>query len=266
MAIDSSLFGAVIPAAAYAAGDKISLGIIRGPAIVRDGYGAAVLKRMIVAANTAASTWKVIVKNSNWVDSFSNLALAASETTFGNDSGAVQAGNDAPLTPNSGWEVIAECVAAGTEAADADVMCLLDVDYPQVAAIYNPRSVRGFPVTIDGEYAHIVAAKGTITSAQWATYNVDFLKAGAKYLLTEASFKDSAASTFGFVSISGAAGQNGLERIIPVRSGNVNGLRYVLDYSTPLVKGPMNINIMSVGTAAATSNAYVYFDFVKKSN
>lgn len=265
MAIDSTLFGAVIPAATYAIGDSVPLSVLRGPAIVRDGYGSAFLKRLIVMGNQAGATFKVTLKNSNWVDEMSNIALAANETAFGNDSGAVQAGNDAPLTANSGWSVVAECIAAGTETADSDIACLIDVDYPSVAAVYNPRSVKGNPVTIDGSYSHTIAAKGTITTATWATYNVDVLKAGYKYLLTEASFKDSATSTFGFVSISGAAGQAGLERIIPVRSGNVNGLRYVLDYSTPLVKGPFNINLMSVGATSVTAAAYVYLDMVKKS-
>lgn len=265
MAIDSSLFAAVVPSGTYAVGDRVPMACIRGPAIVRDGYGPAKLKRVIVCGNQSGATFKITVKNSNWVDELSNPCISATETTFGNESGAVQSGNDAELVPNSGWAVVAECIAAGTESADSDVACLLDIDYPSVAAVFNPRSVKGVPVTIDGSYAHTIAAKGTITSAQWATYNVDFLKAGYKYLLTEASFKDAAASSFGFVSISGAAGQAGLERIIPVRSGNINGLRYVLDYSTPLVKGPFNINLMSVGTTAVSTNAYTYFDFVKKS-
>lgn len=265
MAIDSSLFAATIPAATYAVGDVVPLRIIRGPAIVRDGYGAAKLKRIITVGNLAGATFKIIVKNSNWVDSISNPALTPDATAFGNASGAIQAGQDAPLVPNSGWEVIAQCIYAGTEANDADVACLIDVDYPAVAAVLNPRNVQGMPVTIDKEISHTVTAKGVLaTAAIWTTVNVDFLKAGSKYLLTEASFKDSGTSLMGFISISGAAGQAGLERIIPFRSGSIAGLRYFLDYSTPLVKGPMNINLCSVGSAGA-STAYTYFDFVKKS-
>lgn len=265
MAIDSSLFAATIPAATYTTGDIIPMGCIRGPAIVRDGYGHAKLKRFITITNAASASFVVRVKNSNWVDSMSNPALGVSETTFGNESGAVQSGQDAPLTPNSGWEVTAVCIAGGTEANAADIACIIDVDYPSVAAVQDPKAVQGFPVTIEDNYTHTITAKGALASAPvWATFNVDFLKAGSKYLLTEASFKDSGSSTFGFISLSGAAGQSGLERIIPVRAGSAAGLRYSLDYSTPLVKGPMNINILSVGTAG-TSSAYTYFDFVKKS-
>lgn len=264
MAIDTSMYAATIPAATYAVGDKIQLGCIRGPAIVRDGYGRAILKRIITVSNTANAVFNVCVKNSNWNDMMSNPALSPSETTFGNESGAVQSGQDCDLVPNSGWEVIAECMVAGTEAAAADVACLIDVDYPTVAAVQNPKASRGFPVTINMELSHSITAKGALASAPvWQTVNVDFLKAGSKYLLTEASFRDTGAAGFGFISISGAAGQQGLERIIPVRSGSINGLRYSLDYSTPLVKGPMNLNILSVGTAG-TSTAATYLDFVKK--
>lgn len=264
MAIDSSLFAATIPAATYAVGDKIPMGCIRGPALVRDGYGGAKLKRIVTVGNTAAAAFKVTVKNSNWVDPMSNPALPPDATCFGNESGSIQSGQDAPLTPNSGWEVIAECITAGTETADADVACLIDVDYPAVAAVQNPKNVTGNPVTIDMAITHTNTAKGVLASgAVWTTVNVDFLKAGSKYLLTEASFT-AASTNIGFISVSGAAGQAGLERIIPVRPGNIGGLKYSLDYSTPLVKGPMNINLCSVGTAGSVS-AYTYFDFVKKS-
>ena len=263
MAIDSSLFAATIPAATYAVGDKIPLACIRGPAIVRDGYGPAKLKRIVTVCNLTASSFKISVKNSNWVDGMSNPALTPDATCFGNESGSIQSGQDAPLTPNSGWEVVAECITAGTEANAADVACLIDVDYPSVAAVQNPKNLSGNPVTIDMNIQHTVTGRGVLASgAVWTTVNVDFLKAGSKYLLTEASFT-SGTAVLGFLSISGAAGQAGLERIIPVRPSNIGGLRFSLDYSTPLVKGPMNINLCSVGTAGSVT-AYTYFDFVKK--
>ena len=264
MAIDSSLYAAVIPAATYAVGDKIPLGVIRGPAIVRDGYGRAVLKRIFTGSTTGNAFFTIKVKNSNWVDSMSNMAHTASDTSvLANESGAIQNGQDVDLVANSGWEVVAECFVAGTESAAADVFCLIDVDYPSVAAVQNPKAAKGFPVTIDGQYSHTITGKGTLaTGAVWDTFNVDILKAGSRYLLTEAGIRDPT-NGFGFISISGAAGQAGLERIVPSRTAAAGGMRYSLDYSTPLVKGPMNLNILSIGTAGTTT-AYVYLDFVKK--
>lgn len=265
MAIDSSLFAATIPAATYAIGDKIPMGCIRGPAIVRDGYGAAILKRIVTVTNLTTAMFKVTVKNSNWVDSMSNPALTPDATCFGNESGSIQSGQDAPLVPNSGWELTAECIGAGTEANAVDIACLIDVDYPAVAAVQNPKNVKGYPVTIDMQIPHTITGTGTLaTGATWTSINVDILKAGSKYLLTEASFTSGATTRIAFLSISGAAGQSGLERIVPVRPNNVGGLRFSLDYSTPLVKGPMSINLCSVGTAGPVT-AYTYFDFVKKS-
>lgn len=262
MAIDSTMFAAQIPAATYAVGDRISLGVIRGPSVVRDGYGLAKLKKIFTYSNVTSSMWKVSVKNSNWVDEVSNPATALSEAGLAETSGTIQKGHNANLTPNSGWQVVAECIVAGTEAADADIITLIDIDYPSVAAVYDPRNVDGLPVTIDGSYSVTLTAKGSATNAVWTTYPLDVLKAGYKYLLTEASYY--AGGLIGFMSISGAAGQSGLERIIPCRSANLQGMRYLLDYSTVLVKGPFNLNLMGLAASATTTAAYTYMDFVKK--
>lgn len=263
MAIDTSMFAAQIPAATYSVGDKVTMGCIRGPAIVRDGYGEARLKRMFSLTDAASTGWVIRVKNSNWIDEISNPAPIISDTTLDNNSGAVQAGNDARLVPNSGWQVIAECVAAGTEAAAADIICLIDVDYPSVTAVQDPKAAQGVPVTIDGFYTINQTAKGAIASgALWNTFNVDIFKAGFKYLLSEISFL-SAGAAFGFISVSNAAPQRGLERIIPVKASSFPGLRYNLDYSTPLVKGPMNVNFLACGSASGVSS-YTYMDFVRR--
>lgn len=265
MALDSTLFGAVIPAGTYAIGDKIPLAAIRGPKIVRDGYGSAILKKIMCAtdSNTTSANFTIHVKNSNWVDEMSNIAIGPNtETLLSDNSGAIQDGQNLPLVPNSGWDVFAECIVGVTTTAATDIFCLIDVDYPKVAAIQNPKMVQGFPVTIEQKaITHTIAASGTCNVATWTTVSVDIFKAGSKYLLVEGGFYDG--SNLGFMSISGAAGQAGLERIIPVRSGTNRGSKYNIEYATPLVKGPMNLNILSFGTAA-TVTPYLYMDYVKK--
>lgn len=109
----------------------------------------------------------------------------------------------------------------------------------------------------------ILADTADPANMSWSVVSVDILKAGYRYLLAQASFMASNATTIGFIEISGAAGQNGLARIIPVRATGNNGIRYLIDYSTPLVKGPMNIAIAAVGTAG-TTNPYLYLDWVKR--
>lgn len=264
MAIDTTMFAGTIAAATYAVGDRIPLGVIRGPKVVRDGYGKANLKRIFTGNNAASTVWAVHVKNSNWVDEMSNVAGFANDVTYlSAQSGAIQAGQDMDLQPNSGWDVYAECIIAGTEAAAADVFALIDIDYPSVAAVQNPKQAKGAPVTVASIYNRTPTAKGTLASAaNWATYNIDVLKAGSRYLLTEAAALEPSNNSTGFISISGAAGQAGLERIIPTRTAN-GGSKYPVDYSTPLVKGPMNLNILSIGPASAVAT-YVYMDFVKK--
>ena len=268
MAIDTSMFAATVTAAAHAVGDTLTLVNIRGPKIVRDGYGAAILKRiMTLDTASGASSWKIVVRNSNWNDELSNVAIATTaETLLANTSGAVQSGNDCDLVKNSGWEVIAVCISAGTDTAAHDLICLIDIDYPAVTAVEDPRNAKGEPVTLDNTtYPVTVTATGSVaTGATWTTTNVDIFKAGYRYLLIEAAGRPNAtlSASIMFISISRAAGQGGLERIIPSK-GYFSGMKYVMDYSTPLVKGPMDVNIMAVGTAA-TGTAYIYFDFVKK--
>lgn len=264
MAIDSTLWAAQIPAATYAVGDVVPLAVIRGPAVVRDGYGVPKLKRIFTGNTLSSAAFKIKVQNSNWNDEMSNIAAGAGEVTvLGNESGAIQSGQDVPLIVNSGWKVVAECITAGTEAAAGDVFCLIDIDYPNVAAVENPKKSVGYPVTIDEIRTVTGTPKGTLATAPaWTTYNVDMLKAGARYLLTEAAVASGNTAAWGFVSISGAAGQGGLERIIPCRSPLGGGLRYSLDYSTPLVKGPMNLNFLMIGSGSIS--AYTYFDFVKR--
>lgn len=267
MAIDSTLFAASVPAGTYAIGDRIDLGVIRGPSIVRDGYGDAILKRVVCLtdASSLGGQFSIHVKNSNWVDDLSNLSVGPEETLLADNSGAIQPGHNCRLTPNSGWEVYAVCTAATTTNAAFDLFALIDVDYPRVAAVQNPRIAEGFPVTIEfnGTLSHTVTAMGASNAAVWTTRSIDVFKAGSKYLLVEAAFRDG--SNLGFISISGAAGQDGLERIIPVRPVTTAspGVKFFLDYSTPLVKGPMNLNLCSFGTAGNVT-PYVYLDVVKR--
>lgn len=264
MAIDTSLYMAVIPAATYAVGDKITLTNIRGPAVVRDGYGSAILKRVMALCDITSASGKFVVhvKNSNWVDEMSNPAVGSIDTVLGNTSGAIQPGHDCDLYPNSGWEVYAVCVEAVTIGAAFDIFALIDIDYPRVQAVQNPRIAKGTPTTVDfnGTLGHTTTQVGSGTPT-WSTHNLDVFKAGSRYLLVEASFMDG--SNIGFMSISGAAGQNGLERIIPCRTSNNGGMKYFVEYATPLVKGPMNLNLCSFAASVAAVSPYIYMDYVK---
>lgn len=267
MAIDTSMFACAVPAATYAVGDTIPMQNVRGPAVVRDGYGAAKLKRIFCASTNTASgavnlKGHIVVKNSNWVDEAANLVVSPSAISLADNSSNVQKGHDAPLTPNSGWEVKFVVDEAITTTAANDVIALIDIDYPSVQAVKNPREEEGYPVSQVRKDTVAINAFGSSTSAVWTTFNVDILKAGSKYLLTEMGVYLSAAAIT-FVSISGAAGQQGLERIIPAISFGLGFLRYVLDYSTPLVKGPMNINYCPFGTAGSSATV-TEIDWVKR--
>lgn len=260
MAIDSTLFMGIIPAGTYAVGDVIPMSVVRGPAAVRDGYGPAKLKRLFTIGT--AIIGHVTIKNSNWVDNAANVIPGVDPYVLSNNSNGVQSGHDAPLTPNSTWEVNIVVDEAKTTTAAHSVFALIDVDYPSVAAVANPKTETGIPCSTNRVDPITVVADGS-AALSWTTYNVDILKAGSRYLLASVAFRATTAGICGFFSISGAAGQQGLERIIPTIPATAGTLRYDLDYSTPLVKGPFNLNYAAIGTAG-TDNAVLEIDWVKR--
>lgn len=265
MAIDTSMFVKNLPVGTYTAGDVIPLVNKRGPSIVRDGYGDAYLKRIMCGLSRSGATSMVpghiVVKNSNWVDEVANMAAPAVNITLAETSSNIQRGHDCKLVKNSGWSVYFVVDETTTTTAANDLFCLIDIDYPAVQAVKDPRSAPGTPVTIVRNDTVTAAASGSIESAAWTTYNVDFLKAGYKYLLTELGTYVSGGG-IGFVSISGAAGQNGLERIIPAVA-DLSYLRYLIDYSTPLVKGPMNLNYLLLRSTPGSVTMVTEIDWVK---
>lgn len=262
MAIDSTLFAASIPAGTYAIGDVIPMVVVRGPSVVRDGYGKALLKRIFSITNSTL-TGHVVIKNSNWVDEVDNICPIPSNVSLARYSNGLQSGHDSPLQPNSGWDVSFVIDSPGTTSAATDVVAIIDVDYPSVQAVADPREAQGTPCSNVRRDSYTITATGSSNALVWTTYNVDILKAGYRYLLASAAFRALGSPSIGFFTVSGAAGQAGLERIIPVMPSSINNLRYELDYSTPLVKGPFNINYAAIGTAGADT-AILEMDWVKR--
>ena len=264
MAIDSTLFAVDIPAGTYNVGDVVPLICTDGPANVRSGRGAAKLKSLTTAVfASGAPYWKVIVKNSDWIDDMNSIAGPVSATSFDDESGCTQGGHDCRLTPNSGWQVYAECILGGASTAADSVFCLLDVDYPEVGGVTDPKKAIGFPTSISYDVAgQPVNAIGAGTTATWNTKSVDYFKAGYRYVLDAVEFT-SGTSTVGFVAFSNAAGMGGLTRIIPVIS-NMSAIRYSIKYSSVLVKGPMEVKLKLFQTAAGTENIVMSHDYVKQ--
>lgn len=268
--IDVSLFGASVPAGTYSAGDIIPLKCIDGPSVVRSGRGAAYLKRLtsgvLINASGSATYWKVKVKNSDWVDD------AASYTAFLNEvaaldpqSGAVQDGQNCPLTPNSSWEVVAECTSGGTTTIGNSIFCTIDIDYPSVSSIVDPKQLSGIPTSLENSISTSYQASD-IESANWTTINVDMFKAGYEYALVKPELRTAGGAAVGFIKISNAAGMAGLTRIIPTAS-NVGNLRNNIEYASKLVKGPMDLSLMlfsQTGSAVTGVTAYLNLDFVKR--
>lgn len=268
--LDVSLFGATIPAGTYAAGDVVQLKNIDGPAIVRSGRGAAYLKRitagMLISASGSVTYWKVHVKNSDWIDPAANLTAALDAVAaLDPQSGAVQDGQNCPLTPNSSWEVYAVCTYGGTTTIANSIFCTIDVDFPSVSSIVNPRALVGFPTTISNDVTTDLLAPD-IESAHWTTVNLDMFKAGYEYALVKPELRTVGGGATGFIKLSNAAGMGGLSRIIPICSISAN-LRNNIEYASKLVKGPMDISVMlfsTTGTAVTGATADVMLDFVKR--
>lgn len=264
MAIDTTLFQAIVPAGSYTAGDKIPMQVVRGPAVVRDGYGEAIMKRIVTLEDGAGQPQGLVhIKNSNWIDEMINFAIPQGGTALADNSPALQRCGDIDLQPNSSWQVDYEIVETMTTTSAFSVFALIDIDYPSVTAVQNPKEQTGAPVTIYNEYNMTTSAYGTALT--WADYNVDIFKAGYRYLLAQVGARCPATGAhIGFFSIHGAAGQSGLERIIPFVAGSIGALRYGLDYSTPMVKGPMTLSIAVTASAAGASVSRMELDFIRR--
>ena len=264
MAIDSTLFGADLPAAAYTAGDVIQLKTVYGPSNVRSGRGAAKLKRIfsgLLAAN--GTIWRIHVKNSDWIDEAINFTGYLDQATCMDvHSGMCQFGNDDDLTPNSGWQVYAECVQGATSTTASSLFALIDVDYPQVSAITDPDKLQGTPTSINLDLGTCpVNAYGSITTSNWKVMNVDYFKAGYQYCLQEISM--TGAGNAGFIYLSNAAGMGGLSRVIPVNAIS-SAIRTTIEYASKLQKGPMDVGVLMFAATAGTASLFMTHDYVKR--
>lgn len=268
--IDTMMFKAIVPAGTYVAGAEIPLVLVDGPSVVRDGYGEARLKSVFtIADGVSLAPSTVEVKNQNWVDSMINMVTTAGGngiyTVLSEDGPCFQKGGDMVLQPNSAFEVKFKVFNATTTTTDTDIFCLIDIDYPQVAAIQNPAEESGAPVTILRRDAVTINAYGA-AAVGWDTYSVDDFKAGYRYLLAQVGCDAEAVAntTVGFVKIHGAAGQNGLCQIIPVAPRFAGTTRAHLAYATPMVKGPMLISYQLFAATAGTDTATVEFDYIRR--
>lgn len=267
--IDSILFAADIASGVtYTAGDTISLSVIRGPSVVRDGYGTAKLKQvMIFSSNNALSLGTYVsFKNANWNDSLKTLLASANGnqkyTLLSKTSPAIQRCGDMELQPNSAFDVNL-VIGTGFQTSSAtSVFLLADIDYPSVAAIANPKEEDGTPVSIIRNDTVTATAHGAATSMVWTSINVDQFKAGYRYLLAQIGLVDNT-NQIGFVAFSGASSMNGLVRIIPAIPSETATGRMELEYSTPLVKGPMNIEYAIVGTAGSITET-LECDYIRR--
>lgn len=263
--IDSMLYQAQIPAAAYTAGQRIPLGLVRGPSVVRDGNGKATLKRIFMIADNSGVDLNVHVTNGSWIDEVINPAPPIqSGVLLLKDAKNIQDGHDCELTVNSQFSIYAEVVDAVTSTNDFSVYCLIDIEYDAVPAVINPRDQTGTPMTIQMKETVTGSVMGS--PLVWTTVSKDVFKAGYKYLLTEMGARLASSGTnsqFGFISVTGAAGQAGLQRIIPVYIGGAS-LAFPIDYSTVLVKGPMDVNVAAVVASAGNPDLDIQMDFVRR--
>lgn len=267
MSIDTSIYMADVPAGTYAAGDIINLVPSDGPANVRSGRGRAILKTVVCGSLAAGlPLWKIHVKNSDWIDDVQSVAGQAYTTTaFDEESGSVQSGHDCNLTENSGWQIYAECIVGGTSTVANSLFALIDIDYPQVGGVTNPKNAVGFPTSIPIDYPSVtVHATGAAVGSTWDVLNVDYLKAGFKYVLDAVEIISNTQNLVGFVAFSNAAGMGGLTRIIPVNAYQVTAIRHCIKYSSVLQKGPMDVKLKLFAPTAGTTAIAAIHDYVKQ--
>lgn len=264
--IDSMLYQGILAAGSYTAGQEIPMSLVAGPSVVRDGNGKATLKRIFTVADHSGADLNVHVTNGSWIDEVINPAPPAATTSLLKDSKNIQSGHDCELVINSQFSVKAKVISAVTTTTAQSVFCQIDIEYDAIPAVMNPRDQVGVPMTIQLQESVPCTVYGTPLA--WAKFPKDIFKAGYKYLLTEAGIDitplgGGISSGLAFLSITGAAGQAGLQRIIPMYCAG-GAMAYPIDYSTVLVKGPMDVNVAVLASATATAVTDIHLDFVRR--
>lgn len=273
MAIDSSLYIAPMTTGTYPAGVPIPLTCVKGPAVVRDGYGPAHMKKVISFASTIPGGFigKVSVKNSSWIDPMKSFVAGCGGngafSVLSTNGPTVQNCGDVELQPNSTFEVLFVPDETITLTGDVDIYCIIDIDYPSVSAVANPKLEKGTPTTLDRAAAIATTTKPN-SPLDWNVYNVDIFKAGYKYLIASAVINATAngSNQLGFIAISGAAGQAGLCQIIPCMVRPIGANRLDYDYSNVFVKGPMNLEfaVVDLNAAAAAETVHLELDCIRR--
>lgn len=265
--IDTMVFAASLPAGAYTKGQVIPLSLVDGPSVVRDGNGKATLRRVVcITDNGAGITMPLTahIRNGNWNDEIISPAHLFTAVSFQNGK-SVQQGGKYDLVVNSAFSCTVECRAAGTTTAAVDAFVIIEIDYDAIPAVEDPAHEQGMPMSIelkDQTIAYTAPGSVQATGIVWNRQNVDLFKAGYRYVLADI-FADNLAGVacLGFVAISGAAGQAGLKRVIPVvMDAGYMPIR-LLD-AVPMVKGPMQLEIAAFASAAVTAD--VQLDFIRR--
>lgn len=263
MAIDTSLWAVDIAAGSVSAGDVFELTCTDGPAVVRSGRGAALLKRMTsFKSNANGVIFKMYFVNSDWIDPAINEIPSMSVTTLDKRTGCYQSGNNCALTPNSSWRVYAVAETSGT-ATTGTLFGLIDIDYPSVSSIIDPDAIPGIPTSIELSRTTTTIAAGSFIGSGWDGQSEDFFKAGYEYALQKVSIMDGSTTDIAFLSLSNAAGMGGLNRIVPCGTDTVS-IRSIIEYASKLVKGPMDVKTKIVSSSAASTSACILMDYVKR--
>lgn len=260
------MFVGVVPVGTYTAGEVIPLNVKLGPSSVRDGYGTAILKGVYTGGlNTDVIKVETVVQNSNQIDPIINSPNELNNTLgVSIDGTGYQAGHDCPLDVNSTWTVYAKVVKGGTTTKAFGLYAIIEIDYPSVGSVADPRHEQGTPMSIEMDKTVTVFAPGSIDTATWNIYNIDNFKPGFRYLLEKIGVTfPGGVGGFGFVAFSGAAAQNGLTRIIPF-SANIAAVAEQVTYSSVLTKGPMDVRFMVFGSSAGSDTAHLVTDYIRR--
>lgn len=265
MAIDVTTFVIDVPSGtSLTAGEEIQMKVKDGPAVVRSGYGAALLKRVISFKMGAGGVgFRTKLQNSDWVDPVINDAPALGATVLDRRTSAYQSGNSCPLTPNSSWYAAIVPQESKTTTADMSIFMTVEIDYPSISNIVDPDALVGTPCTLIQDFSLTTNAIGAAETAGWVTINADIFKAGYQYALQKVNI-DCPGNTnvCGLLSLSNAAGMRGISRTVPVM-GNNEAICMIIEYASKLVKGPMDIKLMLFESAATARTVDVIMDYVK---
>lgn len=248
MAADDVLYQASIPAGTVVPSNDVPMNAVIGSNAIRSGYSKGKkpiwigVQAYYVCSTAQSPVVTINIKNSNQNEGVSLIAADfRSPTALDESTTGYMYGLNCPFEENSTFTVTYSVTGFNSTGASLDIFVIPTFDYSSVSAVSS--NVVGYPITkrLRQSATFNVPAKTTISIG---TY--DNLLPGNRYRLREMIIPTALSTGAAFVILDSCfAEQEGLRRIIPVKTGDIGGNAKQIYGSVEFTKQAYDVKIYS---------------------